>query len=107
MKNLSFSLSKFSILFFSLLIIISTFFLGYICWSITGSSTKHADADLTLFWKVWGILDDKYVAHSTSTPAVSEQDRIYGAIEGNDRISRRSHTLFSFHRKRLKPSMKR
>lgn len=93
MKNLSFSLSKFSILFFSLLIIISTFFLGtYVGQS--QASTKHSDADLTLFWKVWGILDDKYVAHSTSTPAVTEQDRIYGAIKGMTESLGDPYTVF-------------
>jgi len=67
MKNFSFTPSKFSILFISLFIILSTFFLGtYVGQS--QASTKNSDADLTLFWKVWGILDDKYVSHSTSTP---------------------------------------
>jgi carboxyl-terminal processing protease len=93
MKNLSFSLSKFSILFFSLFIIISTFFLGtYVGQS--QASTKHSDADLTLFWKVWGILDEKYVSHSTSTPAVTEQDRIYGAIEGMTKSLGDPYTVF-------------
>lgn len=93
MKNFSFTLSKFSILFFSLLIIISTFFLGtYVGQS--QASTKNPDADLTFFWKVWGILDEKYVSHSTSTPAVTEQDRIYGAIEGMTKSLGDPYTVF-------------
>jgi len=93
MKNFSFTPSKFSILFISLFIILSTFFLGtYVGQS--QASTKHSDADLTLFWKVWGILDDKYVAHSTSTPAVTEQDRIYGAIEGMTKSLGDPYTVF-------------
>jgi carboxyl-terminal processing protease len=93
MKNFSFTLSKFSILFFSLFIILSTFFLGtYVGQS--QASTKHSDADLTLFWKVWGILDEKYVSHSTSTPAVTEQDRIYGAIEGMTKSLGDPYTVF-------------
>jgi carboxyl-terminal processing protease len=93
MKNFSFTLSKFSILFFSLFIIISTFFLGtYVGQS--QASIKNPDADLTLFWKVWGILDEKYVSHSTSTPAVTEQDRIYGAIEGMTKSLGDPYTVF-------------
>ncbi len=42
--------------------------------------------DMSLFWKVWDELDDKYVAtHGTSTDKVTDQERIYGAIKGMTR----------------------
>ena len=37
--------------------------------------------DLTPLWKTWRVLEEKYVPSGTSTP-VSEQDMLYGAIEG-------------------------
>lgn len=43
--------------------------------------TNVNSADFTLFWKVWGILNEKFVRTNTSS-STTEQDRIYGAIEG-------------------------
>ena len=39
------------------------------------------NVDLTEFWKVWGILNDKFVSASSSAP-LSEQDKVRGAIAG-------------------------
>jgi len=44
----------------------------------TESGGLVSAADFSPFWKVWGILDDKYVTAASTT----EQDKIYGAIEG-------------------------
>ena len=41
---------------------------------------KPADVDFSPFWKVWGLLDQKFVSKSTTT--VSAQDKVWGAIEG-------------------------
>ena len=41
--------------------------------------------DLTTFWTVWDILEQKFIPFGTSTEAisqVSEEDRLYGSIEG-------------------------
>ena len=39
------------------------------------------NVDLSEFWKVWGILNDKFVSASSSAP-LSEQDKVRGAIAG-------------------------
>ncbi len=38
-------------------------------------------ADLTEFWHVWGLLEDKFAIAST-TSTLSDEDRVRGAIEG-------------------------
>lgn len=38
-------------------------------------------ADLSSFWRVWNILDDKFVGAST-TQQISDEEKVYGAIEG-------------------------
>jgi carboxyl-terminal processing protease len=38
-------------------------------------------ADLTEFWNVWKLLEERYIAAS-STKQVTTEDKIYGAIEG-------------------------
>lgn len=44
--------------------------------------TKAAEeADLTEFWKVWHLLEEKFIAAS-STESVSTEEKIHGAIEG-------------------------
>lgn len=35
-------------------------------------------ADFAPFWKVWNVLNDKFVGHASTT----DQDRVYGAIKG-------------------------
>ena len=51
------------------------------------TSTTTIDADFSLFWRAWTLLDQKYVAThtgSTSSPQVSDnpKNRLYGAIRG-------------------------
>lgn len=43
--------------------------------------TASENANLENFWKVWNLIDDKFVAAS-STLAISEEEKIYGAIQG-------------------------
>ena len=38
--------------------------------------------DFSPFWKVWSVLNEKYVAVSTSTDMVTDQDKVWGAIVG-------------------------
>ena len=49
--------------------------------SIFTSSKAEEVTDLSQFWSVWKLLDDRFVSASTTDP-VSEEDRINGAIEG-------------------------
>lgn len=45
------------------------------------SATPDAEADLDQFWHTWHLLEEKYVAATSSEP-VSVEDRIHGAIQG-------------------------
>ena len=47
----------------------------------TQSTEPVTEADLTQFWKVWHLLESKYIAAS-STDALSVEERVNGAIEG-------------------------
>ena len=51
---------------------------------VNADKSKPKDVDFELFWKAWTTLNDKYVAthNSTSSPAPTTQDRVYGAIKG-------------------------
>ena len=46
-----------------------------------GSAQPPADADLSEFWRVWELLDQKF-AVSSSTEEISTEDKIHGAISG-------------------------
>ncbi|MCX6713824.1 MAG: hypothetical protein NTV48_01835, partial [Candidatus Vogelbacteria bacterium] len=44
---------------------------------------KPAGVDFSPFWKAWSIINEKYVIdHSTSSPKLTDQDRVWGAISG-------------------------
>jgi carboxyl-terminal processing protease len=45
------------------------------------STEPVTEADLTQFWKVWHLLESKYIAAS-STDTLSVEERVNGAIEG-------------------------
>jgi carboxyl-terminal processing protease len=45
------------------------------------STQAMEDVDMAPFWKAWNILNEKYVAAS-STQTISNQDKLYGAISG-------------------------
>lgn len=40
------------------------------------------NVDFASFWKVWNLINDKYVPASTTKPQVTEQKKVYGAIQG-------------------------
>jgi carboxyl-terminal processing protease len=54
-------------------------YLGYDSGSHQAGAAPRAD--LTTFWKVWDLLEENYVATSTSTP-VSDEDKLNAAIAG-------------------------
>ena len=47
----------------------------------TTSSRADSEANLSEFWRVWNILEDKFVT-STSTEGISAEERVMGAIAG-------------------------
>lgn len=51
--------------------------------SLFGGTTARPDneADLDEFWRVWNLMDEKFV-EASSTERISEQDRVRGAIQG-------------------------
>ena len=71
-----------------------TFYSGYV-----SGRTQEADAallqktvnqekgrpktvDFALFWKVWNLLDEKFVSTASSSQNTNAEDRVYGAIKG-------------------------
>jgi len=47
-----------------------------------GQVSASTPADLSTFWRVWNLVEDRYVPASEEEGAVSDEDRIYGAIKG-------------------------
>ncbi len=52
--------------------------------SITGAvDGKPTTVDFSTFWKVWNVINQKFVPPiGTSTKPVTEQDKVYGAVQG-------------------------
>lgn len=50
-------------------------------WLFGRDKAPAENADLTEFWRVWNLMEEKY-AEATSTESVSAEDRIRGAIKG-------------------------
>lgn len=58
------------------------FYFGSVKDGVFKGSVKAAEnADLSSFWKVWNLLDEKFISAS-STQEISHEDRVYGAIQG-------------------------
>lgn len=55
--------------------------------------TAEKEADLSEFWEVWGLLEEKYVSAS-STDVVTMEERIEGAIKGLVRSYGDPYTVF-------------
>lgn len=71
----------------SLLLIGLVFFSGYFVgnrtnnYAFSAAISQADNTDLTEFWKVWQLLDEKFISAS-STAAVSNQEKVWGAISG-------------------------
>lgn len=51
-------------------------------WSLFASAPVQPDAvDMTEFWRVWDLLDEKFVT-STTSESLTDQEKIQGAIDG-------------------------
>lgn len=83
--------NRYSYIFVSLIIVVVIFSFGYYIGEnkssdrvpefITNSSSEES-VDMAPFWKAWNVLEEKFVAATTSTPPVADKDKIWGAIEG-------------------------
>jgi len=49
--------------------------------SINKITSDSTDADFEPFWKVWNLIDEKYIP-ATTTDMVSDQEKVWGAISG-------------------------
>ena len=49
--------------------------------------------DFGTFWKAWSVLNEKYVP-TTSTTTVSDQQKVYGAIQGLASSLKDPYTVF-------------
>ncbi len=62
--------------------------------SFLSRETKADDSvDLTEFWHVWNLLDEKFVKTSTSTP-LTDKEKVHGAIEGLVRAFGDPYTVY-------------
>src|SRR3989338_7032286 len=43
---------------------------------------EPTNVDFSPFWKVWELINDKYVPASTTAETVSDQEKVWGAIKG-------------------------
>jgi len=83
----------------ALVIICAVFYVGFSSGKNSALSSIHndmnnkdliTDAQFAPFWKVWQVLDQKYVKSASSTP----QDKIWGAIEGLASSYKDPYTVF-------------
>lgn len=54
-------------------------------------SAQLQSADFTPFWKVWNVINDRYVTSATTT---TEQDKVWGAVQGLAASLGDPYTLF-------------
>lgn len=57
-------------------------------------STPPDDVDLSPLWKAWHLLDEKYVPAGTSTEALTDEEKLWGAIQGLARAYGDPYTVF-------------
>lgn len=58
------------------------------------NSTAPEGVDLTSVWKVWSILNERFVATGSSTKPKSDQEKVYGMIEGLTKSYGDPYTVF-------------
>ncbi len=50
---------------------------------LTGQTEgKPTPVDFAPFWKAWNLINEKFVAASTTAPTTTDQEKVYGAISG-------------------------
>jgi len=88
----------------ALLVIGSSFYAGYKIGHtslnypppniINTSTGEVANVDFGAFWRAWNEINSKFVAASTSTGPVTDQDKVWGAIAGLASSLRDPYTVF-------------
>lgn len=82
------------------LVFIGGFFIGRETKPADGLNTGLTNTDTTsvdfgAFWKAWNVINEKYIpTNGTTTERVSDQARVYGAIEGMTRALGDPYTTF-------------
>ena len=105
MQNIKdfFKHSKNLIIFVALVLFSSGFIIGRLSLpsetKLQNIANKDAgdvtNVDFAPFWKAWNIINEKYVpTNSTTTDRVSDQDRVWGAIEGMTKSLGDPYTTF-------------
>lgn len=78
-------------IFYSVLIVLAVFTIGFFVGKKSSTNyqsvrflnaTTTESVDMDPFWKTWGVLEEKFAPASTTTPPVSNQDKLWGAIQG-------------------------
>lgn len=59
---------------------------------LNASSTESFDLDT--YWKVWDILDEKFTPASSTTPQVTNKDKLWGSIAGLASSYKDPYTVF-------------
>ncbi|MBX4181562.1 S41 family peptidase [Candidatus Parcubacteria bacterium] len=49
---------------------------------VTNATSGEVAVDFAPFWKAWNVLNEKYVPASTTATVVTNQEKVWGAIEG-------------------------
>lgn len=61
---------------------------------INKENDKPSTVDYTPYWKVWNIIDEKFVPAGTSTEIASNQERVWKSIQGLTRSLNDPHVVF-------------
>ena len=57
-------------------------------------NATSTSVDMASFWKAWQILDEKFTPASSTTPPVSNKDKLWGSIEGLASSYKDPYTIF-------------
>lgn len=58
------------------------------------TENKPTDVDFGSFWKAWNLINEKYVPASTTAKQITDQEKVYGAIEGLAASLKDPYTVF-------------
>lgn len=50
--------------------------------NIEGTENQPLSVDFSPFWKAWNLINEKYVPASTTSETVTDQEKVWGAIQG-------------------------
>jgi len=89
-----------------ILVILATFYVGFkVGIEQSGASLsaiplentnlgRPVGVDFSPFWKAWSVLQDKYVPASSTAITISDQEKVWGAIEGLASSLKDPYTVF-------------